>query len=398
MSDHAAEATQSSRQTAPTAMAFIADPETEGLVRRAFADLGVSDVQVTRGGVESATQTLARQKSPRLLLVDVSGAADPLARVNELADACEPEIRVVVIGEKNDIRLFKELRSAGVSEYFFKPVALDTLKRVCNALLNGERADAPSAAGVGKLVFVLGVRGGVGATTVAVNAAMRLATKGQRWVMLLDLDLESGDSALKLGVNPTDALREALDRPERVDKLFLERGVLHVRERLDLLAGLDPFGAAPPREDAVIALIDKLLQRYRFVFVDLPPALAPRMSRLMSMPGATVLVSSASLASARDLMRWRAWLGPNSPERRTAHVLNLSGAEGALPKDEFIRAAGAPPDVIIPWDRVIAADATFGAEAARKSAALDRGLAPLLRELAGEGVAKKRSILRRLFG
>ena len=80
------------------------------------------------------------------------------------------------------------------------------------------------------------------------------------------------------------------------------------------------------------------------------------------------------------------------------HVLNMSGAEGALPEAEFVRAVGLAPDVVIPYDRAIAAQASFGAKAAQKSSAMNRGLARLLRDLAGGTAEKPRSLLQRIFG
>lgn len=399
MTDRFAAASPSERSPAPTAMAFVSDSETEELVRRALGDLNIDDAYVSKGGVETATAELGRRKSPRLLIVDISGVENPLVRINELAEKCEPEVNVVTIGDKNDILLYQDMKTAGVSEYFFKPLVRDLLKRVCNRLLNGVADERPATAATGKLVFVLGVRGGVGATTIAVNAAVRLAEKGQRWVMLVDLDLQGGDAALQLAATPTSALHEALQRPERVDKLFLERGALHAGERLDLLDSLEPLGRGVPlRDDTVMPLIDKLLQRYRFVFVDLPAAAAASLVQALHTPSACVLVSNSSLASARDLVRWRDWIGPNTSERRTLHVLNMSGADGALPEAEFVRAVGHAPDVVIPYDRGVAAAASLGAKAAQKSSALNRGLAGLLRDLAGEKTEKPRSILQRIFG
>ena len=172
----------------------------------------------------------------------------PLARIDELAARCEPEVNVVAIGDRNDIILYRQLKNAGVSEYFFKPLVRDMVKRVCNGILSGGRDDKSANPRGGKLVFVLGVRGGVGATTIAVNAAWRLADKEQRWVMLVDMDLENGDAALQLDATPTNALHEALEKPERVDKLFLERGTLHASQRLDLLATLEPLGGSSRAE------------------------------------------------------------------------------------------------------------------------------------------------------
>jgi pilus assembly protein CpaE len=384
---------------ASTAMVFVSDRESEDVLRHALSDVGVHDARFTKGTIETATIVLATEATPRLLIVDISGVENPLARIDELAAKCEPEVKVVAIGDRNDIILYRQLRNAGVTEYFFKPLVHDMVKRLCNSILNGEGEDKSASPRGGKLVFVLGVRGGVGATTIAVNAAWRLANKAQRWVMLVDMDLESGDAALQLDATPSNALREALEKPERVDRLFLERGTLHVTERLDLMATLQPLGASiAVSEEAFSGLIDKLLGRYRFVFIDLPEHAAAKLFEVLQKPSTCILVSDASLASARELVRWREWIGPNSSERRTMHVLNMSGSDRGLPETEFLRAVGQAPDVTIPYSRDIAVASNLGVKATQKCAALDRGMDVLLRELAGEAAAAPRSLLSRIFG
>jgi pilus assembly protein CpaE len=386
------------RLAAPTAKIFVSDQDTEGVIRRALSDLGVDDAEFTKGTVETATAALATQASPRLLIVDLSGVDNPLVRIDELAARCEPDVNVVAIGDRNDVILYRYLKSAGITEYFFKPIVRDMVTRTCNGVLSGAHDKSTNPPG-GKLIFVLGVRGGVGATTIAANAAWRLAEKGQRWVTLVDLDLQNGDAALQLDATPSHSLREAIDKPERVDKLFLERGTLHVNSRLDLLASLEPLGESITlREDNVLSLFEKLLHRYRFIFVDLPVSAAFGLMRVLHQPSTCVLVSNASLASARELVRWRDWIGPNSPERRTLHILNMSGADGGLKEADFVRAAGQAPDVTIAYDRDVAIASNLGVKAAQKCAVLNHGLAQLLRDVAGEPAEPPRSVFSRIFG
>ncbi len=187
-------------EVAPAAKIFVSDQDSEGVIRQALSDLGVDDAVFTKGTVETATADLATKASPRLLFVDLSGVEDPVARLYDLADRCEPSVSVVAIGDRNDIILYRDLKNAGISEYFFKPLIIDLVKATCNSVLSGghEHSTSPRT---GKLVFVLGVRGGVGATTIAANAAWYLAERRQRWVMLVDLDLQNGDLALQLDSN-----------------------------------------------------------------------------------------------------------------------------------------------------------------------------------------------------
>ncbi len=383
---------------AQTAMVFVHDRDSEGLIRQCLSDLSVPAPEFKNGGIEDAIAELRTRTSPRLLIVDTQGIEDAVARVHNLADVCEPDTGVIVIGEANDIRLYRDFKAAGVVEYYFKPLVRDLILQSCNGVLTGS-TDQPASRS-GKLVFVLGVRGGVGATTVAVSAALHLAETLKRRVGLLDLDLHFGDAALQLDVAPTHALREALDHPERVDELFLERGMTRIGARLGVLAALEPLEEITTTgEAAVLSLLNHLLHRYRHVFVDVPPSAAPGLTQVLHLPATTLLVSTASLVCARDVFRLRERLGPNSAERTTVHILNKSGSSDSLSIEEFSSAAGAKPELVIPNAREIAAAARLGAKGLQNCATLQRGLAPLLRQLTGEVPAiERKSRLRRLLG
>ena len=112
-----------------------------------------------------------------------------------------------------------------------------------------------------------------------------------------------------------------------------------------------------------------------------------------------MLVSTGVLVCARDVARLREKLGPNTADRTTIHILNKGGASDSLSAEEFASAAGAKPEVVIPNAREIATASRLGAKGLEKCAALQRGLAPLLRQLSGEVFApERRSLLRRLRG
>ncbi len=335
-----------------------------------------------------------------MLIVDISKVDDPNARIAELAEVCEPGTAVIVIGTDNDIRLYRGLKAAGVAEYFFKPLVRNVVARACDDILKGKGAVTSSAtSSTGRLVLVLGVRGGVGATTIAVGTAWQMAEVHKRWVMLVDADLCSGDAALQFDKEPSHALAEAFVRPDRVDELFLERGAIHIAPRLDLLASLEPLAnPVTVEEAALLSLLETLLRRYRYVFVDVPAMLAVKLNQVFHLPSLCILVSNGTLASARDVARWYERIGPNTAERSALHVLNQSGAPGSLPETEFVRAVGKAPDIIIPYDRELAAASNLGIKGLQNSAALKRALASLLRQLVGEIEIAPPSLFHRLFG
>jgi len=378
-----------------SAMIFTRDRTVEDVLRGCLENL-VPTAEFIKGTVEMAVEQLAQRASPRLLFVDVSGSPEPVARINELAQVCEPGTGVIVLGDTNDIRLYRDLRNAGVVEYFFKPLVGSLITQAVNSALTGF-VEQPSSR-TSKFVFVIGVRGGVGATTLATSAAWHLAEELQRRVLLLDLDLYAGDAALQLDAVPTHALYEALERTERVDDLFLERALIPVSPRLSLLASLEPIdGSVIPSEASVLSLLEKLMSRYRYVFVDIPAGMVHSVPQMLQLPSICLLVSGATLVSARDVMRWRAILGPNTPERKTLHILNRTGSHGSLPDAEFLRVVGEPPDITIPYDRAIGIASKLGMKELEKCASLQRGLAPLYAMIAGEPARGQRSMIDRLL-
>jgi pilus assembly protein CpaE len=368
---------------ASTAMVFVRDRDSEGVIRQCLSDLAVVTCEFQQGGVEEAITELASRPSPRLLIVDVRGVEEPVARIRELANVCDPSTGVVVIGDANDIRLYRELKAAGIVEYYYTPLVRALIMQSCNAIMTGSTAQLPSR--TGKLIFVVGVRGGAGATTIAVATAWHFAQVNKRRVSLLDLDLQFGDTALQLDAVPSHALVEALDHPERVDELFLDRGIAHASERLGVMAALEPLNETLiPDEPAVLLLLERLLRRSRYVLVEIPVTSAPHLMQALHLPGTVLLVSGGSLVCARDVARLRAKFGPNSAERSTIHILNKSGAGESLSEEEFARAVGTPPDIVLPFLNEIAIASRLGVQGLEKCAPLQRALMPLYSQLSGE--------------
>lgn len=377
------------RGAGPVAVVFVRDRATESVIRQCLNDLAVSGAEFRTGGVVDAIAEVASRPPPRLLIVDVQGIKNPVPIVRDLAGTCKGRTGLVVIGEYNDTALYRSLRAVGVAEYYFKPLVPTLLKKTCNAIITGI-VEKPASA-TGKLVFVLGVCGGAGATTIAAATAWHVAETHKRRVALLDLDLQFGSAALQLGAAPGHALREALQHPELVDEPFLDRGMARVGEWLEVMAALESLDETPlPEEAAILSLLERLQRRCRYVFIDIPLTSALHLMPVLRLPGTLLLVSTGTRACARDIVRLRERIGPNNAERATVHILNKAAPSENLSENEFARAAGAPPDIVIPYAREITAASHLGARVLEKCSALQRGLAPLYRQISGEGAAVAR--------
>ncbi|MDQ2105958.1 hypothetical protein, partial [Azospirillum isscasi] len=134
------------RGAAPRLLAYVADAASAALLNRTAPSLLPCEVRT--GDIRSAARDLERQRSPDLLLVDLSGVADPLAAMEALAGVCDPSVRVIAVGDSNDIGLYRNLRRIGVTDYLFKPLSRDLLEGALRPAGSGAAADdAPGRLG-----------------------------------------------------------------------------------------------------------------------------------------------------------------------------------------------------------------------------------------------------------
>src|SRR5579863_6871040 len=124
-------------------LACIADEATRETVSLLVAQLGWTQAKVYEGGIAMASQAIDPHNPPTLLVVDIADDADPMASLDELAEHCPPETKVIVIGGVNDIHLYRRLIAIGISDYLVRPVDPEHLRQ---AFLAAARPAEPPAA------------------------------------------------------------------------------------------------------------------------------------------------------------------------------------------------------------------------------------------------------------
>lgn len=332
-------------------MAFVADAESKASLQACLSHLSFADATVRRGGIARAIQHLGVERSPESLIVDISGAELPTSRMHDLADVCEPGVTVIALGNRNDVGLYRDLVQAGVSEYIVKPVTPQLLAKALSPKRFAGEAGLISRKR-GKMVAVVGARGGVGTTTLAVNLACHLADRQNRRIALVDLDLQNGDCALTLNLKPTLGLREALSNPLRIDSVFLERTMVVHGERLFVLSSEEPLrDEVDFTADSVDTLVGALRTQFHYVIADVPRIPTAPYRRALDMADLRIIVADQTLRSVRDTVRLRAALGVGDAEHRNLLVINRSGEGGrrAVTLEEMAKVIEVRPKVVIPF-------------------------------------------------
>jgi pilus assembly protein CpaE len=349
-------------------MAFVTDAASEATLRDGLADATPASFEVLRGGIRAAISTMQKIATPRSLVVDISGEQEPLSALHDLSQVVEPDVHVLVVGELTDLNFYRELtRGMGAVEYLPKPLTRDMVMRLFAPVIVGRPTAAPELSG-GRVITVTGARGGVGATSIAVSLAWHFGVERSRHTVLLDPDLQTGTAALYLEAPTGPGLRAALEMPDRIDDLFLERASQLLKDRLHVLVGQEAAGDRPVyAADAAPRLLAALRRRYNLVVVDVPFQPVPLYRDLLDLASQRVIVFEPTLAGARDALRLRALHDGQNQSSPTVLVLNRAGMPGGLTQAQIEDALEGRVNITIPdLPKRLAVAANMGQPAIRQ--------------------------------
>ena len=332
-------------------IAFVGDEQTHGVVssvlQQFFADAVVRD-----GDSSAALAYLAEVPAPKVVIVDIGESSQPLSAMLSLTAAFTEETHLIGIGEINDIALYRELTEAGVTDYLVKPVSE---KSLAAALSRSEEAKVEAAPKpqispdeVHKII-VVGARGGVGASTTAVNLAWIFAEEKGMKTALVDLDLEFGTIALSLDLEPTRGLREALETPARIDNLFISSATAKLSDNLSIMATEENLSHGHSfSPNAVEVLFETLAHEHGCIVVDLPRALYSVREEVLNEATHVILVTELSLPALRDSIRLLGIVEDAAPKTPITVVANrCKGGQQAMGQGEFQKALGRKVDLTI---------------------------------------------------
>jgi pilus assembly protein CpaE len=270
-------------------------------------------------------------KPPKVIVLDMRGhAAFPPAMAQLKGE--HPTTGIVIVAGTQDPALMLEAIRAGVNEWVAEPLKPADLVAAVRRITG----HAP-AASRGDLFVVMGAKGGVGATTVAVNLASTLASTAKSSTLMIDLHPSGGDAALLLGAEPKFSLLDALDNTHRLDQAFFKGIVVHTAAGVDLLAA--PEHAAPPAIDPrrLRAVIEFAVRAYRYVVID-----SSRSDRLVEetfdLANHLVIVATQELAAIRHGTRIAADLRQRYGADRIQVVLNRYDSGADISSEDLERA------------------------------------------------------------
>ncbi len=378
-------------------IAVLQDQGTSDRLQGVIRELQLDDELTVTDTLDAALRRIRGGAAPRVLIIDLSESVAPIAEIGAARAIGGAELKLVALGAVNDVGLFRDLLSAGASDYLVKPPTREALATALEA--RPHDATAGAEGGLGPVTVFIGSRGGVGATTTAVSCAWLLAEERAQRTALVDLDLHFGTVALKLDTDPGSGLCEALEQPSRIDSLFIERAMIKLSENLRVLAA-EASAAQHMAIDAgaIDMLLYELRRKFAQVVVDLPRGANPMQRVVLAAATHVVVVCERSLAGLRDTIRLQGLIREQAPQVRLWLVEAGAAAERALiGKAEFEKGVGKALDATLSYDPKSAGAAANAGQplpVATPRSPVVRELRQLVAMLAGPAQAAPK---RRLF-
>jgi pilus assembly protein CpaE len=341
--------------------AFCETAEMSALIGAAMHDRRMAKAQVKQnmGGAAAAVEAYRTAPTPNVIVLEAQGGspAGLVERLDELAQSCDVGTKVVVLGRANDIALYRQLMARGVSEYLVAPFDVVDFVRAVSDLYR-----APGAKPLGKIVAVVGAKGGVGASMIAHNLAWRISTFAEMATVIVDLDLAFGTAGLDFNQDPAQGVGEAVFAPDRLDAVLVDRLLSKCGENLSLLA-------APAALDRVLdlnetsfdSLFDVLRAVAPWIILDVPHHWTGWVRRTLTMADQVVLVATPDLANLRNAKNMIDVLRNTRPHDSPPRlILNGVGASKRpeINAREFAKTLELEPIAVLPHDAKLFGSAT----------------------------------------
>jgi pilus assembly protein CpaE len=332
--------------------AFCETVETAAAIQAAGEDrrLAKAHLKIQMGGITAAVEAYGSSPTPNVVVIETESRGDDiLSGLDSLAEVCDAGTRVVVIGRHNDVVLYREMMRRGISDYLLSPVGtLDVVRAICGLF------SAPDAKPVGRIIAVIGAKGGVGASTIAHNIAWAIARDVHLDTVVGDLDLGFGTAGLDYNQDPPQGIADAVFSPDRIDTAFIDRLLSKCTDHLSLLAAPATLDRVYDfSSEAFDSICDSLRATMPCIVLDVPHQWTGWTKRTLISSDDILVVAAPDLANLRNAKNMLDLLRAARPnDHRPSYCLNQVGMpkRPEIKPADFAKALEDEPVAVIPFE------------------------------------------------
>jgi pilus assembly protein CpaE len=292
-----------------------------------------------------------RQSAPDVVIISLDSDQNKALQLISSLSGEAPELPILAVSARGDGQAILQALRSGAREFLTAPVVLEdrlkalkrlTPQRGANGDSQGGSAIAPKVES--QVISVLGSRGGVGCTSLAVNLGATLAQDPACGVALVDLDLALGDADVALDLMADYTLADVALNIERLDMQFLKRSLCKHASGLSLLPHpVQLEDANLIREEHMTRVIGLLRASYTHLILDLSKNFSPVDMTALKMSDVILLVCQLELSSLRNVVRMLLSLAADPElDGKVRIVVNRFGSECDISQKKAEETIGKP--------------------------------------------------------
>jgi pilus assembly protein CpaE len=292
------------------------------------------------------------QWEPDVFIVDFDEDRERAVRTAEqLREVLQGRASVFAISSKSEPEMIITAMRSGCSEYLVKPVGKERLVEAFSKI-DLRKRERQGAQQKGKVISLLGAKGGTGVTSIAVHLATFLAklNKDQK-TLLIDHHPDLGDASLYLGIDKHSYhFYELVNSLDRLDPELVQGFAVHHRDGLDVLASPGAFDAiVHVSEEDVEQTIEFLRTLYDYIVIDCAPGLTGLNVAAVQTADEVGLVATQELPAIRNLSRYlEHFVRFSFPAERVKVIINRYSKKGAITTEQIERALKKPIHLAVP--------------------------------------------------
>jgi pilus assembly protein CpaE len=292
-----------------------------------------------------------------------SSSTLPAHEIATIREHTRVPLLLIASGEAS--ALLDDALGADVSDVLLLPALTENVVFAIRKATHGPRRAAAAGRREGRIITVFSPKGGTGKTVIATNLAAALAKAGGRRTLLLDLDLQFGDAAIMLGIEPEKTIFDFVNAPGELDPDKLAGYTTTHKSGLDILpAPLRPEDAELVTEAKLGRLIEVARACYDVIVVDTSPFFHGPMLATLDRTDELLLVCSLDVPTLKNV---RLALGTlemlSFPQSRVRIVLNRANTKVGMKQREVEAALEQKVRYEVPSDRAVPVSVNKGAPA-----------------------------------
>jgi pilus assembly protein CpaE len=278
--------------------------------------------------------------------------ADEIAAIREYTQA-----PIVLLASGESSALLEEALEADVADVLLLPQLTENVVFAIRKASHGGRRGQAGARrrGNGRVITVFSPKGGTGKTVMATNLATSFAKHSGKRTLLLDLDLQFGDAAIMLGIEPEKTIQDLVTAPGELDPEKLAGYTSRHSSGLDVLpAPIRPEDAELVTEAKLVRLIEVAKESYDIIVVDTSPFFHGPMLATLDQTDDLLLLCGLDVPTIKNVRLSLQTLELLSfPPERIRVVLNRANSNVGMKKGEVEAALETKIRFEVPSDRAV---------------------------------------------